>query len=187
MDYDHTMQHAQSEPSSIEPKLLEIRPMVVADLDGLMQVQQACYGRDYMESAETYRARLGCQLQCSLVAVHNGVVSAYLAAYRSTFGKVTPLHGHFSESNIQDTLYLHDMAVSPNFSGQGFAQALFASLWERAKHWCPRHSALVAVQGSQAYWANKGYELHAQLTEENAIALRSYGDDAVYMVRPYSP
>ncbi|MBH1965297.1 MAG: GNAT family N-acetyltransferase [Comamonadaceae bacterium] len=179
------MQHAHYELSSTEPRRWEIRPMVLADLDALMQVQQACYGRDYMESAETYRARLACQLQCSLVAVHNGVVSAYLAAYRSTFGKVTPLHGSFSASDLQDTLYLHDMAVSPKYTGQGFAQALFAALWEGAKHWSPRHSALVAVQGSQSYWANKGYEVLAQLTEENAIALRSYGNDAVYMARTY--
>jgi len=152
-----------------------------------MQVQEACYGAGYMESAEIYQARLACASQCSLAAVEDGVVLAYLAAYRSNLGSITPIHGKFSVYLSPDTLYLHDMAVRPDCAGQGLAAALFEALWRGALAWSPRYSALVSVQGSQRYWQRKGYAPHTQLTREDAEALRSYGDDAVYMIQPYVP
>ena len=163
----------------------QIRPLRLADLDGLMQVQEACYGAQYMESAEVYRARIACAAQCSLVAVQAGSVLAYLAAYRSSLGSITPLHGEFDGADAPDTLYLHDMAVNPACAGQGLASALLQALWRNAQAWAPRYSALVSVQGSQDYWQRKGYALHAALSPENAAALRGYGDDAVYMVQRY--
>ncbi|WP_423457197.1 GNAT family N-acetyltransferase [Ottowia sp. VDI28] len=163
----------------------QIRRLEWPDIEGLMQVQEACYGADYMESAEVYRARLACTTQCSLAVVDGNTVLAYLAAYRSNLGSITPIHGGFSVSPLPDTLYLHDMAVRPDCAGQGLAAALFEALWREAQTWSPRYSALVSVQGSQGYWAQKGYALHTRLTQENAEALRSYGDDAVYMTQPY--
>ncbi|WP_051236829.1 GNAT family N-acetyltransferase [Ottowia thiooxydans] len=203
--YDLRMRDAFSDLPSAEVRRWNIRPLELNDLDGLMQVQEACYGSGYMESMETYRARLACPAQCSLVVVQQGVVLAYLAAYRSTLGSITPLHGNFPSQGrsqdgkatpsggktgergdaLQDTLYLHDMAVSPDYGAQGLASALLTALWESARDWSPRYAALVSVQGSQSYWARKGYAVHAELTEENTKALRSYGHDAVYMTRPY--
>ena len=161
-----------------------IRPLTQADLAGLMQVQEACYGAQYMESAEVYRARIASPASCSLVAVQAGAVRAYLAAYRSVLGSVTPLHGAFADYDAVDTLYLHDMAVSPACTGQGLASALLDAMWRGAASWSPRHSALVSVQGSQALWQRKGYVLHTALSAGDAAALRGYGDDAVYMVQP---
>lgn len=161
-----------------------IRPLCMADLDGLMLVQVACYGSEYMESREIYRSRLTCPMQCSLVAVQDDVVIAYLAAYRSILGSVTPLHGEFAIHTHPDTLYLHDMAVRPDLAGLGLASSLLEAAW-RAQDWSPLYSALVSVQGSQNYWQRKGYAPQAQLTSPNAGNLRTYGDDAVYMVRPY--
>ena len=161
-----------------------IRPLTQADLAGLMQVQEACYGAQYMESAEVYRARIASPASCSLVAVQAGAVRAYLAAYRSVLGSVTPLHGAFADYDAVDTLYLHDMAVSPDCAGQGLASALLDAMWQGAASWSPRYSALVSVQGSQEYWQRKGYALHAALSACDAAALRGYGDDAVYMVQP---
>lgn len=170
---------------TVDPIQWQIRTLRHSDLDGLMQVQAACYGANYVESMEIYRSRLACPAQCSLVAVQDGVVLAYLAAYASTLGSVTPLHGEFAVYPQADTLYLHDMAVSPSVAGLGLATALFAKMWQNAHAWSPRFSALVSVQGSQNYWQRKGYEPHTDLSSENRENLRGYGDDADYMVRPY--
>ena len=51
-----------SAPDSNESRI--IRPLALADLEGLMQVQEACYGRHYMESAAVYRARIACADGC---------------------------------------------------------------------------------------------------------------------------
>ncbi len=163
----------------------QIRPLTQADLAGLMQVQEACYGAQYMESAAVYEGRVASAAQCSWVAVQGGQVLAYAAAYRSRLGCVTPLHGGFVGSDAPDTLYLHDMAVHPDCAGQGLASALWAALWQSAAAWSPAYAALVSVQGSQDYWQRKGFAVHDALAPDNAQALRGYGDDAVYMVQRY--
>ncbi|MEG0920492.1 MAG: GNAT family N-acetyltransferase [Comamonas sp.] len=179
------MRFLSSDSSLAAPATTQIRPLQLADLQGLMQVQEACYGSEYMEAVEVYADRMASGAQCSWVAVQGDQVLAYLAAYRSRLGCVTPLHGAFVNYVAPDTLYLHDMAVHPDCTGQGLANALLAALWRGAAVWSPAYSALVSVQGSQAYWQRKGYAPYSALAPADAAALRSYGDDAVYMVQHY--
>ena len=184
-----------------------VRTLVTADLPGLLAVQLACYGAGFVESAEVFARRLASAANCSLVLERDGAVCAYLAAYRSWRGKVTPLHGDFgsiehadltaptaltapTESTTRtaqdpapDTLYLHDLAVLPSCAGQGLAQALLQPLWAKAAARGLRHSALVSVQGSQAYWARQGYAEQALTCNAQRAHLASYGEGAVYMVR----
>lgn len=159
------------------------RPITPTDLPGLLAVQRACYGSDYLESAEVYARRLACPGQCSLVVEHAGRICAYLAAYDSVQGKVTPLHGEFEAADPPDTLYLHDMAVLPPWAGRGFARALLEPVWHSALARGISRSALVAVQGSQAFWERQGYAVHALHDALQRQRLAAYGADAVYMVR----
>ena len=159
------------------------RPLTVDDLPGLLDVQRACYGDDYVESAEVFARRLASPANCSLVLERDGQVCAYLAAYRSALGKVTPLHGDFEAVPQADTLYLHDMAVLPTCAGQGLAQALLKSVWEHAAAQGLRHTALVSVQGSQTYWERHGYAQRPLGEAAQRERLASYGAGAVYMAR----
>ncbi len=163
--------------------VLYVRPLQPHDLPALMAVQLACYGDGFMESTEVFTRRLASPVNCSLALLADGQLCAYLAAYHSVQGKVTPLHGDFEAVAQPDTLYLHDMAVLPTRAGQGLAQALLTPLWERAQQEGLRHTALVSVQGSQGYWARHGY---AQQTLQDAVQrqrLATYGEGASYMVR----
>ena len=157
------------------------RALALADLPGLLAVQRACYGDAYVESAEVFARRLASPVNCSLVLEHEGRVAAYLAAYHSLLAKVTPLHGDFEPAPTPDTLYLHDMAVLPDCAGRGLAGQLLAAL--HAQSTGLRHSALVSVQGSQAYWRRQGYALHPLQDAAQQARLASYGDGAVYMAR----
>ena len=160
---------------------MHVRPLTAADLPGLLAVQRACYGPGYVESAEVFARRLRNPAQCSQVAESAGAVVAYLAAYPSLWGKVTPLHGDFEAVAQADTLYLHDMAVHPAHTGQGLAPALLAPLLHSARAQGLRHSALVAVQGAQNYWARHGYTPQALQDTAQRQRLAGYGADAVYM------
>lgn len=160
------------------------RTLQAHDLPGLLQVQLACYGEGFVESAEVFARRLASPVNCSLVLERGGQVCAYLAAYRSVQGKVTPLHGDFEgPPGAPDTLYLHDMAVLPACAGQGLAQALLAPLWAQGAAWGLRHTALVSVQGSQGYWERHGYAVQPLADALQRERLASYGEGAVYMVR----
>ena len=57
---------------------------------------------------------------------------AYLAAYWSAPGMITPLQGEFEAADPARLLYLHDMAVHPAQAGQRLAGRLRRSLWAQA-------------------------------------------------------
>ena len=160
-----------------------VRALAHDDLADLLAVQQACYGPAFVEGAEVFARRLASPANCSLVLERDGQVCAYLAAYRSVLGKVTPLHGDFEAVPQADTLYLHDMAVLPACAGQGAAQALLQSLWGHAATQGLRHTALVSVQGSQTYWERHGYAARPLGDTAQRECLASYGAGAVYMAR----
>lgn len=164
-----------------------VRPLVHADLAALMQIQCACYGADYAESAAVFARRIASPANCSLVVERGGAVLAYLAAYWSVVGKVTPLHGDFEACARAEVLYLHDMAVHPDHAGQRLADRLLAPLWSLARQRGIRRSALVSVQGTQDYWRRHGYCPHALEDPAQLQRLASYGEDAVYMQQVFDP
>lgn len=158
------------------------RTLNPADLPGLMAVQHACYGDEFVESAAVFARQIGSPADCSLVIEHGGRIRAYLAAYRSRLAKVTPLHGDFEAVTHPDTLYLHDMAVLPGHVGEGMAHALLGSVRRMARDARLPYSGLVSVQGSRAYWERQGYAVHALADEAQRERLAGYGGDAVYML-----
>lgn len=155
------------------------RPLAPADVPALIDVQAACYGAEFLEDAAVYARRLASPAQCSLaVAGDDGALLAYLAACWSVRGAVTPLHGDFAAHDAADTLYLHDLAVHPAHAGRGLAQALLGAAWHQARERGVDHAALVSVQGTGPFWRRQGFA-----PASAPAALRSYGDDAVYMTR----
>ena len=167
-----------------DPAGFQLRALGLADLPGLLSIQQACYGTGFAESGAVFARRLACPAQCSLaLAGPDGVLVAYLAAYRSVQGQVTPLHGDFKATRGTDTLYLHDLAVLPALAGRGLGPALLAPLWASARAEGLRRTALVAVQGAQGWWARHGYAVQPLASAVQRQHLASYGADAVYMVR----
>ena len=149
----------------------------------LLAVQAACYDAEFLEGAAVYVRRLANSAQCSLaVRGDDGVLLAYLAAYWSARGAVTPLHGDFAARDTPDTLYLHDLAVHPSHAGRGLAQALLGAAWQQARAEGMDHAALVSVQGTGAFWQRHGF---APAVAD--AALESYGAEAVYMTRALTP
>ncbi|MCS0613517.1 GNAT family N-acetyltransferase [Massilia kyonggiensis] len=154
--------------------------MTEADLDAVLAVQAACYPPAMQEAADVVRARLHASPHTVLVARDAQGVCAYLFAYPSRLGKVTPLGGEFALPDAPDTLYLHDLAVAPRAAGQGVARRLVDAMLARAGGL--RHSALVSVQDSRRFWESLGYAAAAG----DAAALATYPADALYMVKRLS-
>jgi ribosomal protein S18 acetylase RimI-like enzyme len=175
---------SRSQRGAVLPLGMQLRRLHDGDVPGLLMVQSTCYGPDLVEPAEVFAQRLRHRAHCSLALEHDGVLCAYLAAYASQRGKVTPLNGAFESVAAPDTLYLHDMAVLPQWAGQGLAAQLLQAAWHTAVVAEKlRHSALVAVQGAQAYWARFGYQIVGLSDAAQRARLQAYGDDAVYMER----
>ncbi len=149
-----------------------LRPMALADLSAVLDIQRACYSGDFLEDATILPQRLHSPGNLSCVATRGGVVCAYLAAYRSRPGKLTPLNGGFDTVAQPDTLYLHDLAVAPQAAGQGLAQQLVSYLWARAAEEQLCYSALVSVHGSQVFWERLGYRVQARTPRRSSRTWR---------------
>lgn len=170
-----------------EPFQTMLRPVRAADLDAVLRVQAACYPPAMQEPAAVVAARIAQAADTSFVAVHqNGAILAYVFAYRSRLGAVTPLGAHFEIDSDGNALYLHDLAVAPDAAGLGLARRLTAQLLAHARDaqlaWC----ALVSVQDSRAFWERLGYRA-AACGQDARAALATYPAPALYMTRPAHP
>lgn len=158
--------------------------MQSADLPVVMAIQAACYGAELLEPEAVLRARLERADDTCWVAERGGQVCAYVAAYRSALGAVTPLHAVFRPAPVPDTLYLHDLAVDPAHHGLGLGQRLVDALLLKAAREGLAWSALVAVRGAAAFWQRMGFASHPLGSTDHDDRLAGYGIAACYMVRP---
>lgn len=160
---------------------LHLRALAVSDVAAVLRIQALCYGADYVEGEAVFTRRLQLAHQCSWAAEQGGRLVAYLAAYWSQPGKITPLQGDFVAAPQANVLYLHDMAVDPAQAGQGIAARLLAAAQAQAQARGVQRAALVAVQGAASYWQRRGFVPSQPRDTLQKTHLGSYGDDALYM------
>ena len=165
------------------PSRLRVRDMRADDLDAVLAIQLACYGAGFVEDGVLIARRLAASPHTGWVAEHGGAVRAYLAAYPSQRGKLTPLHGDFEVAPDADALYLHDLAVHPEASGLGLGPRLVRHAWTRALRAGWRHSTLVSVQASVGFWERQGYAATVPADDAQQARLATYPGDSVYMAR----
>ena len=146
---------------------ITLRPIREDDLDAVLRVQAACYPPVMQEAADVVRAR----------------IRAYVFAYRSGKGAVTPLDAPFEVQEAGDTLYIHDLSVAPDAAGQGLARQLVERLLALAGAQGLGHCALVSVQDSQRFWERLGFREAACGDAAARQALASYPPVALYMCR----
>ncbi len=158
--------------------------MLPADIPSVVRIQSQCYLPDNIESEAVIRARLENAPDTAWVAEVNGAVCAYLVGYRSRLGQVGALGDGFEPATDSDCLYLHDLAVRPQARGLGLGPLLVAHALAQAGREGLAWSALVSVQGSQAFWRQQGF-VAVRLDDRGQLqALASYaGGPARYMTQ----
>lgn len=162
---------------------MQIRPMTLADLDLMLAIQQRCYPEAYHEPAAAFENKLRRAPGSAWLATSGGQAHAYLVALPVDEAHFPALHGaDWAPPARAKWLCLHDLAVDPGHRGGGAAQRLVANAFAHAREQGLQGLALVAVQGSQPYWARHGFSarqvVHATLLEK----LGSFGDGARFMV-----
>jgi predicted N-acetyltransferase YhbS len=163
------------------PHPMMLRPMTEQDLDGVLAVQAACYPPAMQEPAAVVLARLRAAPGTALVAGDPRGICAYVFAYPSKLGRITPLNAGFAPAADADTLYVHDLAVHPRAHGQGLGRRLAQTLLGAARGLGLAHGALVAVLDARPFWENLGFSETAP--GQGAQALSTYPGRAVYMCR----
>lgn len=153
------------------------------DLDAVQHVQRSCYPARYHEPPESFGNKLRHAPGSCWVIEAGGRVEAYLVSLPADERRLPGLHAtDWCAPQEPTLLYLHDLAVSPGLRGQGAAQALIDRARAHATKADLRRLALVAVQGSEPYWARQGFVPSEPVQGELVRALRSFGDGARFMV-----
>lgn len=160
-----------------------IRLMLASDMPRVMAIQAECYVRQLNESETVIGARLEQMPQTNWVFAVDGQAVAYLVAYRTRRGKVTPFDGVFPSIDDADCLYLHDLAVSAQARGRGAARALVEHALELGARMRLAYSALVSVQDSCSFWEAQGYRVVDSLSPIQHQHLASYAVPGCYMER----
>ena len=161
----------------------EIRLMKAEDLPAVLEIQAECYPQAMNETLATIRVRLETSPDSAWVTEDEKGVSAYLMAYRSIIGKITPLGGAFKAPDKSNCLYLHDLAISSRARGTGLGRLLVGHAWQTAGMDGLEYSTLVSVQDSCAFWNNLGYTLMDKLDLEQRNHLATYVEPNFYMVK----
>ncbi len=159
--------------------------MAPTDLRAVMAIQAQCYQGGLPESQGSLAAKLGASPGTCFIA-SSSVGEAplgYLFALPWLAGGPPPHDAAQCELPARpDCLYLHDLAVSPPGRKLGVGKAMVGAFFEALARMALPSAGLVAVQGSSTYWARHGFQ-PATVSADLALKLRSYGDDAIYMVR----
>ncbi len=163
-----------------------IRPMSFDDIDAVIAIESEYYVGDLVEPARVIGARLRDFPDTAWVVEDAQGVCAYLAAYPSRLGKVTPLGSEFPRYEQPETLYLHDMAVLRRAAGRGYGSRLARWALDFGRREGLPYSSLVALPDAAAFWERLGYRKTALTETQQQDRLKNYTSGACYMVLPLS-
>lgn len=165
------------------PLNYRIRLIQVDDAAAIQFIQSACYPAHLLESTQTLLAKCALSPQsCWLAESRQGPVG-YLFTHPWQDSEPPALNQVLEQlPDPADTFFLHDLAIHPSARKQGLAQALIrqAMAWARKQRLCK--AMLVAVQGSQAFWQQQGFnrpQLPGHALQEK---LGHYGPDATCLI-----
>jgi len=136
--------------------MYQLRAMQERDIPAVLAIQEQSYAAEVLEDEAVIRSRLATFPQLAWVAEDDEGVCAYLFAYHSRLGKVTPLDGEFCTDGEADCLYLHDLAVAGRAAGRGIGPALVRHNLQQAGAAQLRYSALVSGAGFHRFLVASG-------------------------------
>ncbi|MFQ6372205.1 GNAT family N-acetyltransferase [Shewanella sp. YIC-542] len=153
-----------------------IRAIKPGDWPVIAAVQKQCYHDLAPEPLAALQNKWQLSPESCFVMELRDKVQGYCLAHPWKLQQPPALYSMLEPCPDADTLYLHDIAVSPEARGHGFATQAFRRLVQFALQRQLPTLSLVAVQGASDYWKMLGF---SPCDIEKSLA--SYTDDACYM------
>lgn len=157
------------------------RAMSVADLPIVGALATRIHP-SYPEDDAVFAERLRLYPEGCLVLTREQEIAAYVVSHPWWHGTPPALNSLLGElPGIPTTYYIHDLALAPETQGSGAGSEIVAMLADRARAAKVSNMSLIAVNGSAGFWQRQGFNPVTELAL--SPKLRSYGDDAQFMVR----
>lgn len=156
--------------------------MTAADIDAVTKIEAAVH-LSYQEGEPVFQNRFALFPSGCFVCVSNGEPVGYMISHPWKRGEPVALDVMiYAVPADADCLYIHDLALLPEFRGGGAAQAAISLAGDTARQLKLKSLAIVALPDALGFWDRMGF-IPTPLSKDNAIA-RKYGPGASYMERP---
>ncbi|MEH6450624.1 MAG: GNAT family N-acetyltransferase [Oleispira sp.] len=144
--------------------------------NSILKIQEEAYTEVLPEDIKVLKSKwIASPNTCAVYLNNDNEILAYLLAHPWASEIPPKLHENTPITNSQN-LYLHDLALAKEARGKGIAKNLVVNLIEGAKSQGFARILLVAVQGSDMFWAKFGF-----LVIPDALICPSYGNDSKLM------
>ena len=161
----------------------EIKQMTVPDLEEIFVLQTLAFPPELVESKAAFTVKLHAFPTGCLTAKVDNKIIGYLFTIPWLKNRVIEVNASdLSQPGEADCLYIHDLALDPQYRGMKVGNALVAEAQKMAQENGFAWMTLVAVRGADRYWKKFDFVVQEELSAENQAKLSDYGSDAVYMV-----
>ena len=143
-----------------------IRRIQSSDWPSIARIQAESYPREVLESLESLQSHWHVSETTCLVAEVEAAVVGYILAHPWIRGKVPPLNEIYSSLPTNcDSLFIHDLALSPSFRGMRIGDELVHAVFEAGSGLGLTHLSLISVQGSTGFWQRFGFKSSSSLSD----------------------
>jgi GNAT superfamily N-acetyltransferase len=143
---------------------MNIRHLTHDDIPQVLRVQEDAYKRELLECAEIFSRKLLLFPRGCLGHFEDAWLEAYVFSHPWNLGQLVPLdHSLAALPESPDCLYIHDLAVCKDSRGKGLARRLVLEVFQVAEKMRLWQFALVAVQDSEPFWENWGFQRREKL------------------------
>lgn len=160
---------------------MKIRLMTLADLETLIAIQAQAHRPEFQESRESYACKLNRAGETAWLAVdESGNALGFCLALAWQRGLPPPDLNADKLPLLEwsDCLYLHDLAVLPEASGQGVGSSLVETVWAKTLSLGLAGIVLVSLADSVGWWRRQGW-----CEQPGEAVLTGYGSGALLMFR----
>ena len=139
--------------------MIHIHPITPEHIAEVLKVQHLCYKPELNETSPAFLKKQTLFPKGCLGAWEDGQLCGYVFSHPWRVGEIVPLHtDSYAIPTDADCLYIHDLAVDPNYRSKMIGQAILKSLFDIAAEDRWTIFALVAVQDSEPFWSRWGFE-----------------------------
>lgn len=155
---------------------MPIKPIDDTSWSGIVKVQAEAYFQVEPESLDVLKSKWLRSPECCFVYEKAGKVVGYLLAHAWNSEVPPKLFQTLPEGTDGPIIFLHDLAISRDASGEGIGRKMVVHLLQIVKTLGFQQIRLVSVQDSLGFWQKHGFS-----RIEHQEVCTSYGEDAQLM------
>ncbi|KZN37115.1 GNAT family N-acetyltransferase [Pseudoalteromonas luteoviolacea] len=144
--------------------------------NSILKIQEEAYTDILPEEINELKSKwIASPNTCAVYLNNDNKIVAYLLSH-PWGSELPPKLNEKAQITDSPNLYLHDLAIAQQARGKGIAKKLVTNVIAKAKSQGFTKIMLVAVQGSDTFWAKFGFTI-----TPNALVCPSYGNNSKLM------